>query len=83
MNASPTSGAPISAEVVGLLEDAGPVDPYGRLVAPPEVLVAIALAVEECWPRAGSGEIRAHTTPAWRFSARWWSGPVALRRDRP
>ncbi|MDA8297028.1 MAG: hypothetical protein M0004_10690 [Actinomycetota bacterium] len=70
-----------------LLDGAGPADRYGRLAPAPEVLVAIALAVEECWPRPeprpapASGWRRA--APSWRFSGRWWSGAVALRRERP
>lgn len=72
----------------GLIEGAGPADRYGRLAPEPEVLVAIALAVEECWPRPAcqapapaSGWRRA--APSWRFSGRWWSGAVTLRRERP
>jgi len=53
-------------------------------VATDEEVAAIVSAVEELWPRpvvhvAPVG----HRTPRWRFSGRWWSKPVAARRDRP
>lgn len=49
-----------------------------------EEAAAIAAAVELAWPRpvvvlTTDGP----RTPAWRFSGRWWSKPVAARRDRP
>jgi hypothetical protein len=49
-----------------------------------EEVAAIAAAIELSWPRpvvvaAGQGP----HTPAWRFSGRWWSRPVAARRERP
>ncbi|HXY43320.1 MAG TPA: hypothetical protein VEH29_03960 [Acidimicrobiales bacterium] len=61
----------------------------GALVAPPEVVAAIAAAVEECWPRSrprgrtGSGREPGAPEYVWRMSGRWWSKPVARRRDRP
>lgn len=50
-----------------------------------EEAVAITAAVEALWPRP---VIEAESqdplrTPTWRFSARWWSLPVAARRNRP
>jgi len=49
-----------------------------------EELAAILAAVELCWPRP----IEAAAPPAeaespWRFSGRWWTGPVTARRPRP
>lgn len=45
---------------------------------------AILAATEVLWPRP---ILRAATTPArrssWRFSGRWWSVPLPVRRDRP
>lgn len=60
----------------------------GALAAPPDVVAAIAAAVEVCWPRpapAASLRPRERGAPeyVWRFSGRWWSKPVPLRRDRP
>lgn len=58
----------------------------GALVAPPEVVAAIAVAVEAVWPRprpAAPTTERAGAELVWRFSGRWWSKPVPLRRDRP
>ncbi|MGO9559155.1 MAG: hypothetical protein ACLPQS_03980 [Acidimicrobiales bacterium] len=61
----------------------------GALAAPPEIVAALAAAVEAVWPRtvagAGAGLERERGTPeyVWRFSGRWWSKPVPLRRDRP
>lgn len=50
----------------------------------PEELAAIVAAVEVAWPRpvvAGSGsDVR---PPRWRFSGRWWTKPIPVRRDRP
>ena len=49
-----------------------------------EEAVAIASAIEALWPRpmvAGNGTER---RPAvWKFSGRWWSQPIPLRRARP
>lgn len=64
-----------------------PVSP-SALSASPEVVAAIAAAVEAVWPRrrpAGSPQGFDRGTPeyVWRFSGRWWSKPVTLRRDRP
>lgn len=50
-----------------------------------EELAAIVAAVEAVWPRP----VVVADTPApappsrWRFSGRWWSKPIAARRDRP
>jgi hypothetical protein len=63
----------------------------GALAAPPEIVAALAAAVEAVWPRtvagagAGGGLERERGTPeyVWRLSGRWWSKPVPLRRDRP
>ena len=51
----------------------------------PEVIAAIAAAVELCWPRPVSTPPKREprpTTPAWRFSGRWWTKPPQVRRDR-
>jgi hypothetical protein len=49
-----------------------------------EEAAAIVAAVEMLWPRpvadADSGRRRAE---AWRFSGRWWTQPLPLRRARP
>ncbi len=62
----------------------------GRLQVAPvptdDEAAAIAVAVEALWPRpvvlpaAVNDDDR---PPAWRFSGRWWTRPVAARRDRP
>jgi hypothetical protein len=47
-----------------------------------EEVAAIAAAIEVTWPRpvaAGSAD----QPPRWRFSGRWWTKPVPLRRNRP
>jgi hypothetical protein len=49
-----------------------------------EETAAIVAAVELLWPRAvvvGSA-LEPRPSP-WRFSGRWWSKPIAARRDRP
>lgn len=47
-------------------------------------VVAIMAAVEALWPRPVAA---VDETPArnrsWRFSGRWWSLPLPMRRDRP
>jgi hypothetical protein len=50
----------------------------------PEILVVLAAAVEEAWPRPRVVVAEEpDTLPAWRFSGRWWSRPASVRRDRP
>ncbi len=47
-------------------------------------VVAIMAGVEALWPKP---VVMADAVPerstAWRFSGRWWSRPIAVRRDRP
>jgi hypothetical protein len=47
-----------------------------------EEAVAIAAAIEVAWPRAGA-EPDTGRQNRWRFSGRWWSQPIPLRRNRP
>ena len=45
---------------------------------------AIVAAYEALWPKPLLAEQRGpRTTPAWRFSGRWWASPLPLRRGRP
>ena len=47
-----------------------------------EEVAAIVAAVEVSWPRpvvAGPSD----QPPRWRFSGRWWTKPIPLRRNRP
>jgi hypothetical protein len=47
-------------------------------------VVAIVAAVEVCWPRPAAESSSTGGEPArWRFSGRWWTKPVPLRRERP
>ena len=56
----------------------------GRLAPPSEEeLAAIVAAVEMMWPRAVVVAAEPPTTPAWRFSGRWWSRPHTVQRSRP
>jgi hypothetical protein len=49
-----------------------------------EELAAILAAYEALWPKPVVVVDEPRTTPSpWRFSGRWWSKPVPLRRDRP
>jgi len=48
-----------------------------------EERAAIVDALEQTWPVAIESADDGASTPAWRFSGRWWSRPVASRRDRP
>lgn len=47
-----------------------------------EEAAAIAATIEVAWPRAG-GDAPETSPPRWRFSGRWWTQPVPLRRNRP
>ena len=62
----------------------------GALEAAPEVVAAIAVAPELCWPRpAPPARQRSFVGRdgrpeyVWRLSGRWWNRPIPLRRDRP
>jgi hypothetical protein len=45
---------------------------------------AIVAALEELWPRpAVEPASDARRPSVWRFSGRWWSQPIPLRRPRP
>jgi len=45
---------------------------------------AIVAAYEALWPKPVLHSARGErTTPAWRFSGRWWASPLPLRRARP
>jgi hypothetical protein len=46
-----------------------------------EELAAIVAAIEVTWPRPTA--VPAAELPRWRFSGRWWTKPVPLRRVRP
>ena len=48
-----------------------------------EELAAIVAALESGWPRPVAAATPARRESAWRFSNRWWSKPIAARRDRP
>jgi hypothetical protein len=45
-------------------------------------LAAIIAAVDVAWPKPMAA-VDEDEVPAWRFSGRWWAGPVPLRRQRP
>lgn len=47
-----------------------------------EEVAAIVAAVEVAWPRPAPPATDA-APPRWRFSGRWWTKPVPLRRNRP
>jgi len=54
-----------------------------RPVPEPAVLAAIVTAVEEAWPKPLPRDEQPARPAAWRFSGRWWTEPVARRRQRP
>jgi hypothetical protein len=59
--------------------------PLGVLPAPTEEEAAVIVAaIDALWPRP-TIETAEPSRPAnaWRYSGRWWSRPVAARRDRP
>ena len=49
----------------------------------PDELAAIVAAVELVWPRPVTAGDDTDDAPGWRWSGRWWTGPVPLRRQRP
>jgi len=53
-----------------------------RPVPTDEEAAAIVAALDAAWPRAVAGDEEPHGT-RWRWSGRWWSKPVPLRRRRP
>jgi hypothetical protein len=69
---------PVRAEIVrpGAGGDPGWPEPTDEEVA------AIVAAIEVTRPRPAPPTRRDHA-PRWRFSGRWWSKPVPLRRSRP
>lgn len=49
-----------------------------------EEAAAIVAAVEALWPRPARATSGPDRQPgAWKFSGRWWSQPIPLRRARP
>ena len=47
-------------------------------------VVAIMAGVEALWPKpVVVVDAEPPRSTAWRFSGRWWSRPIAARRDRP
>ncbi len=49
-----------------------------------EEVAAISAAVDALWPRSGAdAKGRVTRPPVWRFSGRWWSQPIPVRRARP
>jgi hypothetical protein len=46
-----------------------------------EELAAMVAAIEVTWPRPVA--VPTAELPRWRFSGRWWTKPVPLRRVRP
>jgi hypothetical protein len=47
-------------------------------------VVAIMAGVEALWPKPVVVAVaEPEYNNVWRFSGRWWSRPVAARRDRP
>jgi hypothetical protein len=47
-----------------------------------EEVAAIVAAVEVSWPRPVVA-VPSEQPPRWRFSGRWWTKPIPLRRNRP
>jgi hypothetical protein len=48
-----------------------------------EEVAAIVAAVEVAWPRPAASRPPEQVTQRWRFSGRWWTKPVPVRRGRP
>jgi len=49
-----------------------------------EEAAAIVVALDAAWPRASVADVDTRRAAgAWRFSGRWWTQPLPLRRARP
>jgi hypothetical protein len=49
-----------------------------------EELAAIVAAIEIAWPQPVVTTTPITAEPSrWRFAGRWWSKPIAARRERP
>jgi hypothetical protein len=49
-----------------------------------EEVVAIMAAHEALWPKpVAEQKGQPHRESPWRFSGRWWSKPIPVRRNRP
>jgi hypothetical protein len=48
-----------------------------------EEAAAIVAAVELLWPQVAGDERSSRRQSAWKFSGRWWTQPIPLRRARP
>ena len=48
-----------------------------------EEVAAIMAAIEVAWPRPVAAPGFSAEPPRWRFSGRWWSKPLPVRRARP
>ncbi len=48
-----------------------------------EEAAAIAAAAEALWPKPVVAGVPEARSGVWRFSGRWWSQPIPLRRARP
>jgi len=58
--------------------------PFVTPVPNDEEAVAIVAAMEALWPKpVASGGLHDRPRSAWKFSGRWWSQPVPVRRARP
>jgi hypothetical protein len=62
----------------------GPGDVVAAITPEPtaEEAAAVVAAVDAAWPRPGV-VAAAPEPPRWRFSGRWWTKPIPVRRDRP
>jgi hypothetical protein len=54
-----------------------------RPAATDEEAAAIVAAIEVWWPRPVEDTVERRRADAWRFSGRWWTQPLPLRRARP
>ena len=61
----------------------GGVEPSISPVPSDEEAAAIVAALELLWPRGGGDAADPRRASVWRFSGRWWSQPIPLRRARP
>jgi len=79
----------VSTEAEGEQVAAAPapaIEPGSRvLLVPPsdEEVAAILAAVEVAWPKPVVAAEGVDRPSRWRFSGRWWSAPIPLRRSRP
>lgn len=83
----PSGAAPGPRGATSATPRRAPAADYGLVPRPepdPAVVALVAAAADQVWPRPTVAEAPEGPDPLrWRFSGRWWTRPVPVRRERP